>query len=147
MLLLLAGCSSGRPFDSYMLSLSWTGDGFVVHGLWPEGPRNCAGAAFDPSAVPGELSRIMPGKLMEHEWSAHGTCSGLSQSEYFRTTLRAFRMVKIPALGRDASHREVARAFAGANEDFPNGAIVVSRDGEVRVCFTAELRPRRCAAR
>jgi ribonuclease T2 len=155
-LLLLCACATpnrSRPFDYYMLSLSRTGDGFVLHGLWPEvvgslSPENCAGPVFDSASVPDELPRIMPGeRLMEHEWMTHGTCSGLSEGEYFRTAVRAFRMMKIPVLERE-NPSEVRRQFAQANADFPSGAFQVKEHGaylaEVRVCFTTDLRPLAC---
>lgn len=178
-LLLLCACvDHGRDFDYYLLSLSWspqhcveTGDrsaqcdgsrhyGFVLHGLWPEsargrGPQHCAGPAFDVSRVPDELPGIMPGEsLIEHEWTTHGACSGLSQSDYFRAALRAFRLVKIPPAFQppvariETTPAAVRRQFADANPDFPGDAFAVKDDSrfleEVRVCLTIGLRPRAC---
>jgi len=41
---------------------------------------------------------IMPSKsLIIHEWKKHGTCSGLSMSDYFDLTETLFDKVKIPA--------------------------------------------------
>jgi len=176
--LLLSCAGGGQPYDSYVLSLSWspqhcaeTSDssaqcagtrvyGFVLHGLWPEsaegrGPQHCSGAAFDAAQVTGELRGIMPGDgLIEHEWETHGTCSGMNQTEYFRTAERAFRMVKIPPpfqppVSRiETTPREVRRQFAEANPGFPSDAFAVKDDGrflqEVRVCLTTDLKPRPC---
>lgn len=177
--LLLCGCSGqGRGFDSYLLSMSWspqhcaeTGDsslecdgsrayGFVPHGLWPEvargrSPGHCPGAPFDASLATGELRSLMlSDRLIEHEWATHGTCSGLSQSDYFAAALRAYRLVKIPAAFQPPVMRVeitpagVRRQFAAANPDFPAGAFAVKDDGrfldEVRVCLTVDLKPREC---
>ena len=67
----------------------------TVHGLWPNRafvsvnrqPQHCPGPPLSP--LPGDtqaqLQRFMPGGpgLAEHEWSRHGTCSGLSPDAYF----------------------------------------------------------------
>jgi ribonuclease T2 len=179
MALLLSACAGGgRSFDYYLLSLSWspqhcadTGDGsaqcagarpygFVLHGLWPEpaggrGPEHCFGPAFDASLITDDLRSLMPDdSLIEHEWTVHGSCSGLSQSDYFRAAARAYRLVKIPPAFQppvtrmETTPAAVRRQFADANPDFPGAAFAVKDDGrfleEVRVCLTADLRPRGC---
>jgi len=134
--------------------------GFVLHGLWPEAargrsPQHCPGPAFDPSGVTSELRSIMPGdRLIEHEWITHGACSGLSQAEYFGAAARAYRLVKIPPAFQppvtraETTPASVRRQFADANPDFPGDAFAVKDDGrfleEVRVCLTADLKPRGC---
>jgi ribonuclease T2 len=172
--LVLCGCGGrGTSFGSYVMSLSWspahcaeTNDesaqcdgsrpyGFVLHGLWPEGPEHCSGPAFDASGVTDELRSVMPSdRLIEHEWAAHGTCSGLTQTDYFRTAVRAFRLVKIPRAFQPPLTRvettpvAVRRQFADANPEFPVDAFAVKDDGrfleEVRVCLTTDLKPRGC---
>src|SRR5271168_2887119 len=93
--------SQGTPgaFDYYLLTLSWSPEfchspahaskpecqsrhrGFVVHGLWPQYaqggyPENCSSAPGLSS--PSEMADLMPDAgLVAHEWSTHGTCSGL----------------------------------------------------------------------
>jgi len=93
-------------------------------------------------------------RLIEHEWETHGTCSGLSQTDYFRAAARAFRMINIPPAFRapvsriETTPREVHRQFVEANPDFPTEAFAVKDDGrflkEVRVCLTTDLKPRDC---
>jgi ribonuclease T2 len=178
-LALLCACGEpGQSFDSYLLSLSWSPEhcadtddrssqcdgsrpyGFVLHGLWPESdrgraPEYCSGAAFDAPGVTEELRSIMPSDgLIEHEWNAHGTCSGLSQANYFGMAVRAYRLVKIPPSFQPPVSRvettpaAVRRQFADANPDFPADAFAVKDDGrflqEVRVCLTTDLKPRGC---
>src|SRR5436190_7346280 len=57
--------------------------GFVVHGLWPQGetsrgPENCGGSPVGGDIVRTMLQYIPTESLIQHEWKAHGTCSGLS---------------------------------------------------------------------
>ncbi len=70
----------------------------TVHGLWPnkegrrpkEQPRFCTDEP--PGQLPGDLSaklqKYMPGVadgLDKSEWNKHGTCSGLSYEQYYRS--------------------------------------------------------------
>jgi ribonuclease T2 len=112
--------TQGKPgvFDYYLLTLSWSPEfchaqihadkpecqsghhGFVVHGLWPQYapqgyPENCSTAPG--LSNPAEMADIMPDAgLVAHEWSAHGTCSGLDAESYFKLLRQAFQSVKIP---------------------------------------------------
>jgi len=92
--------------------------------------------------------------LIEHEWVAHGACSGQTQAGYFRTAERAFASVRIPPVFQPPVSRfettpsDVRRRFADANPDFPRDAFAVKDDGrflqEVRVCLAIDLKPRAC---
>lgn len=72
-----------------------------IHGLWPERlapgkyPRDCPGPSLSLDAgLELELQPLMPGMadgLHEHEWRAHGRCSGLDDDAYFRATLELAR--------------------------------------------------------
>src|SRR5262252_2316182 len=107
----------GQPgaFDYYLLTLSWSPEfchshadrpecqsgnhGFVVHGLWPQYvdgyPENCSNAPG--LANPSEMTDIIPDAgLVAHEWSTHGTCSGLNAESYFKLLRRAFTSIKVP---------------------------------------------------
>jgi ribonuclease T2 len=110
-------------FDYYVLALSWspsfcTGEvgqtdrqqcapgrrfAFVIHGLWPQyvkgWPEYCAtNESWIPQKLIDGMMDVMPSKkLIIHEWKKHGTCSGLSQTEYFNSARRIFGELKIPA--------------------------------------------------
>ena len=110
-------------FDYYVLSLSWSPSycvartvrrndtqcapgrrfAFVVHGLWPQNetgwPERCpTGERWVPDQRVSQMLDIMPSKgLITHEWKKHGTCSGLSQEDYFGLTRSLFAKLKIPA--------------------------------------------------
>src|SRR5580698_7062713 len=112
--------SSAEPgvFDYYLLSLSWSPAfcmsdptaaecngprrfGFIVHGLWPQNekgwPENCNVHQPVPDSVVSAISDIMPARaLIYHEWSAHGTCSGLDPTDFFALVRRAYAGINIP---------------------------------------------------
>jgi len=92
------GCVDPKPY--------WT-ENFTVHGLWPQYdttgyPSYCSTESFDPD-VPMEIGwdtmityypdvkyqETSPDydSFWEHEWDKHGTCSGLSQYDYFQQAI------------------------------------------------------------
>lgn len=84
----------------------WKGQ-LTIHGLWPNRndgtwPSTCSKERFDLSLLQHlsedlaqnwpnikALSAAAPGHtaFWEHEWTKHGTCSGLAQQDYFNTAL------------------------------------------------------------
>ena len=167
--------ATGQPgaFDYYVLALSWSPEfchghpskpecalgrfGFVVHGLWPQYadgyPENCSTAPGleDPS----RMADIMPDAgLVAHEWSTHGTCSGLDADAYFKLLRQAFESVKVPA--RLASPKqefsippqELKEEFVAANPRLKAEDLAVSCGNNyltaVDVCFDKQLQPRAC---
>jgi ribonuclease T2 len=168
-------------FDYYVLSLSWspafclqspastecTGPrryGFIVHGLWPQNergwPENCASTAQVPDKAVEQISDLMPArKLIHHEWSTHGTCSGLDPVDFFALVRRAYGGVTIPkslvspGAAIEQSPTAVVNEFLQANPRLPAQSVVATCSGqgaprlrEVRVCFDRELNPRACSA-
>lgn len=177
-----AALDQRRPgdFDFYVLSLSWSpsfcmeeGDaansqqcgtnrsyGFIVHGLWPQYergyPRDChTGQRRVPDSLVQPLRDIMPSaSLIGHQWRMHGSCSGLSQTDYFRTVRAAFGNVVIPdkfqslkPSGRIGAG-DVEQAFVEANPGMSEDGISVSCGKkllrEVRICMTRDLQFRSC---
>jgi ribonuclease T2 len=166
---------SGQPgvFDFYVLTLSWSPEfchdhgyspecqnshyGFIVHGLWPqftEGyPENCFNAP-GPSN-PSEMLDIMPDeKLIQHEWTTHGTCSGLSADEYFKLLRRAYTSIRIPAQlappseGFSITPSELKEKFLEVNPRLNRESIAVSCGNNyltgMHVCLTKDLQPTSC---
>lgn len=168
-------------FDFYVLSLSWSptycevegadanrrqcgGDrdlAFVVHGLWPQyekgWPEFCDSNEPDrvPNAIVGGIIDLMPSAgLIGHQWRKHGSCSGLSQRDYFRLVRQASAAVAVPETLRSAERRtdiapaDVERRFLDANPALTADGIAVTCDGglidEVRICLTQDLRFRAC---
>lgn len=174
---------SSSEFSYYLLVLSYAPDfcdepggtkdprecgagrqlGFVVHGLWPQsedsrGPERCAPASpVSRAIIEATLNYIPTESLIQHEWAAHGTCSGLSAADYFAALRKARDSVKIPAELNQPSRKirlspdRIEGEFAAANPGLPKYAVRVScyRDDElqeVRVCFNKDLSPRGCGA-
>ncbi|GAC1414951.1 MAG: hypothetical protein NVSMB62_01640 [Acidobacteriaceae bacterium] len=166
--------SQPGSFDFYLLNLSWSPEfcathsgspecaahpGFVVHGLWPQNtsgtyPENCSNAP-GPSN-PGSFTDLLPTvSLIQHEWTTHGTCSGLSADAYFALIRRAFQETHIPPpftaphqtqtmLSPDALLAE----FSAANPGFPQGSLALSCGNNyltaVEVCMDKSLHPQAC---
>ena len=171
----------GSGFDFYVLSLSWSPSyceaegvdanqqqckaarpyAFVVHGLWPQFehgfPQDCP--TSDPKVsndTVRSLYDLMPSAgLIRHEWTAHGACSGLPQTDYFTVLRSAREKIAIPSqFGQLADYLtiapgEVEAAFLKANSGMPANGVAVSCDKrylrEVRICLTKELAYRPCA--
>lgn len=171
-----------RSFDFYLLSLSYAPDfchqpggnkpasecgvgrklSFVVHGLWPQsnagrGPENCGGSPVKQSLIQTMLAYIPGASLIQHEWTTHGTCSGLSQADYFAQIRKAKDNVKIPAAFAAApapltiTAAELENQFATANPSYPKDAFRTScyNNGElqeVRICLRKDLTAQACPA-
>jgi ribonuclease T2 len=170
---------SDATFSYYLLSLSYAPDfcaqpagnkdprecgsgrrtGFVVHGLWPQsesgrGPEDCGSVSpVSQDIIRTTLAYIPSESLIQHEWTTHGSCSGLSSATYFALVRQARDAIKIPddlkapgkQLQLDSS--EVEAKFAAANPNFPKGAFRAScyRDAELqemRISLNKDLSPR-----
>lgn len=173
---------TGSSFDFYVLALSWSPSyctaegakanrqqcasgrpyGFIVHGLWPQYergyPQDCD--TSQPRDVPfaetRQLSDIMPSTgLVAHEWRKHGSCTGLTQKDYFSLIRRAAERVSVPSAyrqptprGAPINPRVLEQAFVSANAGMAKDGIAVTCDRdylrEVRVCLTKDLNFRAC---
>ncbi len=133
---------------------------FVVHGLWPQGettrgPENCGGSPVSQSIIDLMLHYIPTESLIQHEWKAHGTCSGLSADDYFALARKARDSVSIPGKFKepraefDISPDDFVAAFASANPSYPAEAFRAScypshQLQEARICLDKDLTPRAC---
>jgi len=178
-----AHAQRGQPsqpgvFDYYLLNLSWEpefchsqrnatseecqtgGRGFVVHGLWPQFadgyPEHCSNAPGP--ADPTKYLDFMPTTwLLRHEWTTHGTCSGLSPDAYFDLIRRAYASIKIPdqlakpSRQQSMAPSEVKRAFVDANPGLQGKDMAVSCGNNyltaVEFCLNKDtLTPQACGA-
>lgn len=168
----------GSGFDFYVLALSWSPAycslnisradpaqckspkpyRFIVHGLWPQYergyPESCATGGYPSREQIRSISDLTPSPgLVRHEWEKHGTCSGLSPTDYFTVMRAAAVRVRLPAqFGGDnrfaLSPQAVETAFVRANPGLSTGGITTSCDSglltEVRICLTKSLEFRNC---
>jgi len=167
--------ATGQPgaFDYYVLALSWSPEfchihptkpectsgkfGFVVHGLWPQFadgyPENCSTAPglSDPS----RMADIMPdAALVAHEWTTHGTCSGLDADAYFKQVRQAFEAVKVPGRlsrprqGFSITPQELKEEFVASNPRLKPENLAVSCGNNhltgVSLCLDRQLQTRAC---
>lgn len=169
-------------FDYYVLSLSWspswcalegdarrsvqcrhgTGNGWILHGLWPQyergWPSDCRGATRQPSRSETRAMADIMGEAGSawYQWKKHGRCSGLDPADYFALARRAYASITRPKIFRKLPRivalpaRVVEQAFLKANPGLaPDGVTVTCKAGlvqEVRICLTRELNPRACGA-
>jgi ribonuclease T2 len=110
-----------------------------------------------PRAVVQRVMPIMPSeKLIQHEWSKHGTCTAFDQRKYFETLQDAFAAVRIP---RDyqgplqqivVNPQDVKKKFVAANSGMNENTLRIQCSGrfisELRVCMTKDLKLRACPA-
>lgn len=167
-------------FDYYVMALSWSPNwcktagnrrasiqckvghkkDFVLHGLWPQyekgWPQNCQTVERDPSRQESEgMADIMgSGGLAWYQWQKHGRCTGLSASEYYELSRKAFNSLTLPDYFTDLdkdisiSPELIEQAFIESNPDISPDGIVVTCRGEnlqeIRICLTKDLQPRNC---
>jgi ribonuclease T2 len=173
-----AANASGEPgrFDYWLLTLTWSpqfcsahvGDpqclngryNFLVHGLWPqydpEGyPDYCQKVDSLDRALVDRMLPLMPDpKLVTQEWRKHGSCSGLSASEYFLNVERARLAIAIPEDYQDpekyvkTSAQEITDKFIAVNPGLTRTAITLECSGhwlkEARICFDRNFKFRTC---
>jgi ribonuclease T2 len=175
--------AAAPQFSYYMLVLSYAPDfcaqpqgnkdprecgagrhiGFIVHGLWPQGetsrgPEKCGHVSPVSQAILQATLKYIPTEsLIQHEWTDHGSCSGLSAADYFAALRKARDSVTLPAdldqppQNVQLSPVQVESEIAAANPAFPKTAFRTScyKDAElqeVRVCLNKDLSPRACGA-
>jgi ribonuclease T2 len=164
-------------FDYYLVSLSWSpaycvthpndqrqcggrGFGFVLHGLWPQKssggyPENCPATSQPSSAMVQKTLAFMPSeKLIHHEWTKHGTCTGLSADEYLALADRAYGAIRLPQgfqapdASRNLSTEQILGEFMATNPGLNKDSLSLKCSGneleEVRVCVDKNLKPQSC---
>jgi ribonuclease T2 len=137
----------------------------VVHGLWPQyragWPEYCDAEARLPEPLIAGMLDIMPSRqLVRHQWTKHGTCTGLDPHDYFALTRRLHDEIRIPARyiepGRsiEVSVGQFIADFLVTNRGLERNMISVhcgnrrdrARLVELRICFSRDGAPRACAS-
>ena len=171
---------NSSPTTQYLLALSWspqfcrdrgsdpkhasqcggTPFGFILHGLWPDGPGRSDPAWCNPSRklsntlVRQHFCMTPSPQLLQHEWSKHGTCMADSPEKYLQAASLLFGAIKYPDMNRLAQSPISVGAFksffVAANPGLkPDMLSVQTGNGgwlrEVRICLATDLRPKTCA--
>jgi ribonuclease T2 len=117
---------------------------FTLHGLWPElvkGPHPgfCGGEDFDSKKIESALGidtlvqywpdvkhrRTSPEypEFWEHEWTRHGTCSGLDQVTYFSCAIKLVQngaaitpSIVQQNVGKNVSAEKLREGFGGHSD-------------------------------
>lgn len=161
-------------FDYYVLALTWVPAfcaanndpqecgknlGFALHGLWPQYesgdyPSSCAQVPLTPATRETFETIYASPKMIEHEWSKHGTCSGLAPADYFTLSKSDAAFLIVPPAYRTETTLHatdsgaITQAFIAANptlsaDDF----TIITRNGwvsEIRFCITRKSAFRSC---
>jgi ribonuclease T2 len=160
------------PIGGYTLALTWaaqycrtnSGDdsakfqcnsgnrfGFTLHGLWPDGigkqwPQYCAPTPLlSEDVLRRNLCATPSVQLLQHEYAKHGTCMGISPTQYFARSTALYGRLRYPdmnALSRrpGLTAGQFATAFARANRGISANMlkITANRGGwldEVWICL------------
>ena len=82
---------------------------FSIHGLWPQydrhhWPQFCTHQRFSIHRLKPDLlerlhkhwssTRGKDRNFWKHEWERHGTCTGMTEAEYFTTALACFDRIQ-----------------------------------------------------
>lgn len=82
-----------------------------IHGLWPEQREYCHKVPFNYSALSPILTELdshwkscyeTNEKFWSHEWKKHGTCSNMSEYEYFNRGLSLFYQYRNNCTNKDS---------------------------------------------
>ena len=135
------------------------GQGFVVHGLWPQYergyPEYCVETTRLPRSILAGIADLMSPGLAQYQWEKHGVCAGLRPERYFELVRSAYQAVDIPDEyeplrdDAEASPVELEEDFIVANP-WPvrprgRGHLQPGRaQSRLRICLTKRLDFRRC---
>ena len=134
------GFCHNQNYPGCMDPLLYWESNFTIHGLWPQYsvsgyPASCTTEPFD-TAIPAQIGeekmvQYWPNvqstensssydSFWEHEWSKHGTCTGLSQTDYFDYALGLTNRIPTPkivydSIGKNISADELRTSFGGSS--------------------------------
>ncbi|ANU06815.1 ribonuclease T2 family protein [Paraurantiacibacter namhicola] len=172
------------PTEGYTLALSWSPEycrfrkdsrrdarqcsgqggrfGFVVHGLWPDGPGDrwpqwCPNRRdLQAEEARRNMCMIPDARLQARQWEKHGSCRFSRPETYYKVTRILWNSLRWPDFDRLSRKRgltagDIRETFAQANpywEPEHVGLKLNSRGWlqEMRLCYGADFMPTRCEA-
>lgn len=136
--------------------------GFIVHGLWPEGPRGSwpqwcpARRALSPAEVARNLCMTPSAALLAREWAKHGSCAFPGPETYYKVTRILWNSLRWPDYDRISRQEgltagDVRKAFADANPHWEPDMIGLELNSrgwleEMRLCYASDFKPAACDA-
>ncbi len=134
-------CYNQPTYTGCFTPQDYWGKYFIVHGLWPQYsaggyPQTCTTEAFNtsvPTAIGwSTMTTYWPNvkvaetdstydSFWEHEWTKHGTCSGLTQYNYFQDSINLLKKFGTPAsvtanVGGNISATTLRNDFGGSSK-------------------------------
>jgi ribonuclease T2 len=132
------GFCAGQTYPGCANPLPYWGTHFTIHGLWPQYattgyPASCDSEPFDetiPQQI-GESTMVQywpnvqaePGSssytsFWAHEWTKHGTCTHLTQLQYFETAIQLTQEIPTPdilieSVGKNMSASVLRESLGG----------------------------------
>ena len=108
-------------FNYYKFAEFHDGSNWSLHGAWPERsarywPQFCQGSPFNATALDALQPRLekdwpnywgSSAALHKHEYLRHGTCSGLTEVNYFNRSLNAYERYNL----NDLDQTDLQRSF------------------------------------
>lgn len=155
--------SRGDGADSRFQCGSDNRFGFILHGLWPDGPGKAwpqycrAAPALSATVIRENLCVTPSAQLIQHEWVKHGTCMAQTPDAYFSRSRALFEKLRFPdmtALSRRPrlTAGQLATAVARANPGVTARSMRITADRqgwleEIWMCLDLRFRPVTCPAR
>ena len=147
------GFCENNAYPGCINSLPYWRNNFTIHGLWPQYletgyPASCSTEPFDqniPQQI-GEYSMIQHwpdvqyeinsssyDSFWSHEWSKHGTCSGLTQYQYFNEAIELTYRIPTPDVLSDAIGQNIS---ANVLRDSMGGAVLQCKNQVLNGLYT-----------
>jgi len=162
-------------FDFYVFTLSWSpglcdtggaasspeqcaigsGQGFVVHGLWPDNryaddPVDCGPTSASSEALRMAASVYPSEGLARYEYAKHGTCTGYAPESYFQAAKHLREQIvtpnalRTPRAALRLSPEEIESAFMASNVNLHADNMAVTCSGgeliDLRFCISKNLK-------
>ena len=145
---------------------SYWNNHFTIHGLWPNNqdgsyPKNCPKVAFNQSVIDDSIGfdtmlTYWPNlsddssepeseytSFWEHEWSKHGTCSGLSQEAWMSGAIQIAKGFTPRFVGKNVGKTVSKTDFVDAFGTYSKGMVIpLCKGGDylegIETCWSAK---------
>lgn len=138
----------------YRFSLLMSNDTFLIHGLWVEQCAQCpscgypsfcnTSGTFDYRSIqsllpalqtqwyPGTSIPVKNNKILAHEWCKHGTCTNMTEFQYFNTSLAIYEKLVDSSLLKLCNRIPSNECYFILDKDLKITNTTLSKDYTVR---------------